>query len=66
MRHRLNQAARTPEIVIPVVVLAVALALALAAILLIRPDASIAAALIAAVAGAYGTILSVMPKPSCR
>ncbi len=60
MRDRINQAVRTPEIAIPLAALAIGLALLILSLVLIRPDSTTAAALVAAVAGLYGTILSLM------
>ena len=57
---RLKQLARSPEIAVPVGVLAVALVIVGLTLLVLKPDPTIGAALIAAVAGVYGTVLSLI------
>ena len=58
MRQRLIQLAKTPEVVLPIGVLAMAIVLLVVAIASLRPDSTVAAALIAAVAAGYGTVIS--------
>jgi len=57
---QLRQLARVPEVAVPIGVLAVGVVILAIAIALIRPDATVTAAIIAAVAGAYGSVISLI------
>lgn len=62
----MRQLARTPEVAVPIGVLALALLLVGVALALLRPDPTIGAALIAEVAAGYGAVLSLIVSRYCE